>query len=64
MIGGAFGMAQKSKTTWLLMALSPVVLALGRERVRELGTAAQPALGPERLALGPRRVPFGTPTAG
>jgi O-antigen ligase len=64
MIGGVFGMAQKSKTTWLLMALSPVVLALARERVRELGTAAQPALGLERLALGPRSVPFGTPTAG
>lgn len=55
LVGGVFGMAQKSKTTWLLMALSPVVLALGRERIRELEPEREgPARPQPRFASAPR----------
>jgi O-antigen ligase len=47
LVGGLFGMAQKSKSAWLVFALSPVVLAVARARILALtestGAAAQPA---------------------
>lgn len=36
LIGGMFHMAQKSKTIWLLLAISPVLLSLCRARILEL----------------------------
>jgi len=36
MVGGMFGMAQWSKTLWLVLALSPVLVSLCRARILEL----------------------------
>lgn len=36
LVGGAFGMAHVSKTMWLLLAISPVLLSLCRARILEL----------------------------
>jgi len=48
MVGGLFGLAHQSKTMWLLLALSPVLVSLCRERVAALSEqAVARAQGPE-----------------
>jgi O-antigen ligase len=50
LIGGMFHMAQNSKTLWLLLGLSPALLALCRTRVGELSAMAG---APEESESGP-----------
>jgi O-antigen ligase len=51
LVGALFGMAHNSKTLWLVLGLSPALVALSRARITQLEQAGAPLPEPEATGL-------------
>lgn len=64
LIGGMFGMAHRSKTMWLLLALSPALLSLCKARILEFEPQHTTEFALDRFGFGAASVPSRSVSAG